>query len=547
MRLRIWSLIAAACAVMFGSAPVPVQAQGSSAAALTGKVSAPNEGALEGVVVSAKKGIVTVSVVSNDKGEFSFPASKLGAGDYALSIRASGYDLEAPKAVTLAADKPVSIDVKLAKTKNLAAQLTNLEWILSVPGDDSQKRALTGCTNCHTVERILTSTHNAEQMYETIKRMATYSNNSFHMKPQVRAEVRDINRFVPNADKVAEYFASINRSNGEQKFELKTMPRVSGDGTKVIITEYDLPDAMIQPHDVITDASGTVWHSDFSGQMLGRFDTKTLEHKAYQVPLQREGWPTGALDLEVDPQGNLWLGLMFQAGTAKFDVKTEQFKMFQIPPHMLKADSQTAMVGVQNWTVDNKIWLQDPARRGMYRMDVSSGNTELFEPFANTAGGPYTVVTDKQNSLWFLNFGGEHIGKIDAKTGQSTLYPTPTKRSRPRRGRLDDQGRIWFAEFGGERVGMFDIATERFKEWEVPGKFFAPYDVALDKNGNLWTGGMNADRILRLNTETGKFTEYPLPHSTNVRRVFVDNNTTPPTFWVGNNHGAALIKIEPQD
>ena len=52
---------------------------------------------MEGVVVSAKKGIVTVSVVSDDKGEFSFPASKLDAGDYALTIRAAGYDLEGPK------------------------------------------------------------------------------------------------------------------------------------------------------------------------------------------------------------------------------------------------------------------------------------------------------------------------------------------------------------------------------------------------------------------------------------------------------------------
>ena len=128
-----------------------------------------------------------------------------------------------------------------------------------------------------------------------------------------------------------------------------------------------------------------------------------------------------------------------------------------------------------------------------------------------------------------------------------TLYPTPTKRSRPRRGRIDDQGRIWFAEFAGERVGMFDTKTERFKEWEVPGQFFAPYDVALDKNGNIWTGGMNADRILRINTESGEVHRISVAAYTNVRRVFVDNNTTPPTFWVGNNHGAALIKLEPQD
>src|SRR5215212_11648881 len=76
--------------------------------ALTGKVSSAEEGAMEGVIVSAKKGIVTVSVVSNDKGEFSFPASKLGAGDYTLSIRATGYNLEGPKTVSLAGDKPAS-------------------------------------------------------------------------------------------------------------------------------------------------------------------------------------------------------------------------------------------------------------------------------------------------------------------------------------------------------------------------------------------------------------------------------------------------------
>jgi hypothetical protein len=38
-----------------------------------------------------------------------------------------------------------------------------------------------------------------------------------------------------------------------------------------------------------------------------------------------------------------------------------------------------------------------------------------------------------------------------------------------------------------------------------------------------------------------------LPRPTNIRRVFVDNSTTPPTFWVGSNHGASVIKLEPLD
>jgi streptogramin lyase len=56
----------------------------------------------------------------------------------------------------------------------------------------------------------------------------------------------------------------------------------------------------------------------------------------------------------------------------------------------------------------------------------------------------------------------------------------------------------------------------------------APYDVALDKNGDAWTGSMLNDRVLRLDPQTGKFTEYMLPRQTNIRRVFVDDSTTPP-------------------
>jgi streptogramin lyase len=56
---------------------------------------------------------------------------------------------------------------------------------------------------------------------------------------------------------------------------------------------------------------------------------------------------------------------------------------------------------------------------------------------------------------------------------------------------------------------------------------------------------MFTDRVVRLNPKSGEVTEYLLPQQTNVRRVFVDNSTTPVTFWVGNNHGASIMKLEP--
>src|SRR5207302_10896044 len=101
MPLRMLLITTVALAALLGLA----HAQGQSPAALTGTVTSIAEGAMEGVVVSAKKGIVTVSVVSDAKGAFSFPAGKLGAGDYTLTIRAAGYVLEGPKTVTIATDK----------------------------------------------------------------------------------------------------------------------------------------------------------------------------------------------------------------------------------------------------------------------------------------------------------------------------------------------------------------------------------------------------------------------------------------------------------
>ncbi|MGA8816878.1 MAG: hypothetical protein WB624_06265, partial [Xanthobacteraceae bacterium] len=81
----------------------------------------------------------------------------------------------------------------------------------------------------------------------------------------------------------------------------------------------------------------------------------------------------------------------------------------------------------------------------------------------------------------------------------------------------------------------------------VPTAWSSPYDAVFDKNGDAWTGSMNTDRVSRLDVKTGQYVEYPLPHPTNIRRVFVDDSKNPGTLWVGNNHSASIVKVEPLD
>src|SRR5438477_5685644 len=96
MTLKVYSLLASAsvCGLLLQSSMLPAAAQ-----TLTGQVSSAEEGNMEGVLVSAKKdgATISVTVVTDAKGQYSFPAGRLSAGKYTISTRAAGYDLVGPK------------------------------------------------------------------------------------------------------------------------------------------------------------------------------------------------------------------------------------------------------------------------------------------------------------------------------------------------------------------------------------------------------------------------------------------------------------------
>jgi streptogramin lyase len=319
----------------------------------------------------------------------------------------------------------------------------------------------------------------------------------------------------------------------------------------MIITEYDLPRRTIEPHDAILDSEGMVWYSDFGEQSLGKLDPKTGKVTEFPVPELKPASPKGALGLRSDPDGNLWLGMMFQGGIAKFDRKSEKFQTWSAPADFNKDMTQINMASPERSSVDGKMWTQNNGFAVIHRVDLASGKIETFEPFKGAKEGEnhniYDVIPDSHNNAYFTDFANEHIGRVDAKTGKISLWRTPTMHSAPRRGQMDSQDRLWFGEYRAGKIGMFDTKTERFQEWTPPTPWSSCYDVVLDKNGDAWTGSMTTDRVLRLDPKTGQFTEYMLPRSTNIRRVFVDNSTTPVSFWVGSNHGASIVKLEPLD
>ncbi len=453
--------------------------------------------------------------------------------------------------MNVAAGATTTADLQLRKTENLSAQLTNAEWLASMPGTEAQKKSLLNCVNCHTLERIVRSTHDAAEFMAVIERMSGYYQGSIPEYPQRFAE--DARHAPgPEAKALADYLASVNLSKASTwSYALKTFPRPTGTATHVVVTEYELPRQQIQPHDVIVDSDGLVWFSHFGEALLSRMDPRTGEVREFPLPVLKPGLPLGTLDLEADRDGNLWIGMMQQGGIAKFDKKTQSVQAFPVPDEWQTDGATFQQATAANSQVDGKVWSKNSEGNQLLRLDLATGKWENLHALKNPATGRniamYGMPSDHENNVYLLDIAGGNIGRLDAKTLQLSVYRTPIPNSRPRRGRVDQQDRLWFGEYAGNAIGMFDPKTERILEWMLPTPWAEPYDVAVDKSGMAWTGSMLSDRVSRLDPQSGQITEFLLPRSTNIRRVFVDDRATPAALWVGNTHGASIIKVETTD
>ena len=528
-------------------------------AALAGRVSSPEEGPMEGVVVSAKKAgaTITVSVVSDAQGRYSFPVNRLEPGKYALKIRAAGFVLEGPNSVDIGAQKNAAADLKLRKASadEMASQLSDSEWLMSWPGTPAQKSAVRGCNHCHTYERIMRTKYDAGAMHATIERMSRYSPSSFPFMiqphptrrmgpgpstPESRAKLGETRKMM------AEYLSSLNLSNAATwAYDFKTLPRPKGKATRVIYTEFDLPSRTRQPHDVVIDTQGYAWYASFGEQILGRLDPKTGAIKEWPIPVLKPNRNMGVLDVQLDADENLWVGNGFQNAIQMFDRKSETWKSYPLPPEFDGDHIELLFLAPKNHKVDNKVWVMNNGEWSIMRVDLTTQKWEKFAAMPIPRPQHYTVLSDSGNNAWFTIIGRSHIARIDAKSGEVKQFEIPVPSSGPRRGMVDKEDRIWTALNRTDSIAMYDQKTQKFTTWSTGIPEYYAYDVWVDKNGEAWASTEFADRVARVNPKTNEVTVYLMPGPTNMRRSDGDNGPRQPAFWVGANHTANIVRVEP--
>ena len=544
----------AACAAVWGlTTGGLVMAETPPSSALTGKVTSQAEGAMEGVLIGAKKvgSPIATWVVSNAQGQYTFPRERLEPGKYAISVRAAGYEL--PKTSVDVTAQAAQLDLQLNKVTSatkLAMQLSNGELIMSAPGTPEQKRMLGGCVNCHTLQRALFSRFNADEMAQVVQRMTLHTNNSSPLHPWMRPVHAPA---AGQATPFSKYLSSINLSAADTfDFPLKPFPRPKGKATQVIYTTYDLPRPDASPHDEVFDAQGNVWYSDFNSQFMGKLDPKTGKVVEYPVPQNRLGQiAQGGLQIDIDKEGRIYYGNMSQMQIVRLDPKTGKMETFKPPiPESELGDGHLTMIDPAFQQVDGKLWVNvafaTGEAGGTWHVELATNTwTRVIYPPGSPAAQAYDVVADSKNNVYGMHMNNDKIWMTDAKTLKTVWYDFPTKGVGCRRGHIDSQDRLWCGAFNGNSLAMFDPKTQKVTEWKVPTPWTRPYDAQFDDKTYAWTAGMDNDFAVRLNTQTGEFTEYLLPHETNVRHVEVQKSGALSSMWLGDQHGNTIIRVEP--
>lgn len=280
--------------------------------------------------------------------------------------------------------------------------------------------------------------------------------------------------------------------------------------------------------DVQFDRDGNVWLTDrgFPNRIC-KLDPRTGEFKEYLTPEPK----AGVHDLEIDRKtGILWLpeNEGIPEGNLKlrgFNLKTEKWEQ----EYLLDPDNVIAkgtLKHAQSLTFDSKgnIFNVFILGSAIGKWDRERKKTSTY-PIPTPNAFPYGIVTDKNDNVWFAEFHGSKVAKLDPKTGKITEYDSPTQPALIRRLNVDSDGTtIWFGLFSAGKLEKLDPATGKITEYKIPHQVSQPYDVAPE-NGQVWISDAGqGGALIKFNPKSETFVYFPTPQRADMPKIRVSRD-----------------------
>ncbi|HEY5607805.1 MAG TPA: lyase [Alphaproteobacteria bacterium] len=283
-----------------------------------------------------------------------------------------------------------------------------------------------------------------------------------------------------------------------------------------------------RPHDVAPAPGGLVWYTAQGSGHLGILDPQT--GKVELVALGSGSAPHGVI---VGPDGAAWITDSGQNANVRYDPKTKAIKVFPLPKGFPNANLNTG-------AFDNNGVYWFSGQSGVYgRLDPRSGKTEAWK--APRGRGPYGIAATPAGDIWYVSLAGDHLAKVDSKTGAASVVEPHRKGVGPRRVWSDSKGVLWVSFWHSGEVGRYDPAAKTWKTWLLPGNSGSGcYSVYVDDKDKVWLTDFLTNAIVRFDPATEKFESFPSDRrGAQVRQML----GRPGEVWGAESGNSRLVRI----
>jgi virginiamycin B lyase len=273
------------------------------------------------------------------------------------------------------------------------------------------------------------------------------------------------------------------------------------------VSYYPVP-AGGRPHDVAAAPDGTVWYTAQGSGHLGILDPKS--GKVELVALGAGSAPHGVI---VGPDGAAWITDSGLNANVRYDPKTKALKLFPLPKDFSYANLNTGA-----FDRNGVYWFT--GQSGVYgRVDPRTGKTEAWK--APRGRGPYGIAGTPAGDIWYVSLAGDHLAKVDVRTGAATVIEPHRKGTGPRRVWSDSKGLLWVSFWHSGEVGRYDPAAKSWKTWLLPGNPGSGcYSVYVDERDKVWLTDFMTNSIVRFDPATETFERFPSDkRGANVRQM----------------------------
>jgi streptogramin lyase len=276
---------------------------------------------------------------------------------------------------------------------------------------------------------------------------------------------------------------------------------------------------------------------------MGKLDPRTGIVAEYQVPPTPAGVLPGTHRIQVDKNDIVWASENWAHFLVRFDPVTETFTKVAIP-----GQEPPNVPGFGNFSVgpDGGVWFA--RNKAVQKFDPKTGKLLERIPFTIDLPNPYDNIVTDDGNFWA---GGSPAGSgntmelMDTRTNTLLEVQSFTRQSTPARGGFDSQGNPWFGGRGGALLEL-DVKSRQIREHWPPVPYVTFYEAMPDKRGEVWAAALHSGRVLRLDPQTEAWTQYVLPEPySHDRRTWIDNSTTPVTFWYVD-HNSYLVRVQPR-